>query len=335
MKTTILRIDARNPEPAKVAVAAKTIRDGGLVAFPTETVYGLGANALDAKAVESIYKAKGRPSDNPMIVHIAEKADIFKFTKTAGKTFEIVNKLIERFWPGPLTIVAKKTSAIPGVVTAGMDTVAIRMPRHPVALALIKAAGVPIAAPSANISGRPSPTTARHVVEDLYEKIPVIIDGGDTEIGIESTILDVTSDVPMLLRPGKISVEELISVLGMVDVHPVVKGDATVATARAPGMKYRHYAPSVDLVLVEGEPVTANSAMFELARKYRDNGKKVFLMNLSDKDPTEVAHKLFKEFRDCERRGIDVIIAEGISEKGVGLAVMNRLRKAASKVMKV
>ncbi len=276
METLILKIDPNNPDMNKIKLAATVIRNGGLVAFPTETVYGLGANALDDEAVQKIFIAKNRPIDNPVIVHIANIDDLYML---AEKIPEEALKLASRFWPGPLTLLLKKSELVPDITTANLDTVAIRMPNHPIALALIKESEVPIAAPSANLSGRPSPTTAEHVIRDLNGKIDVIIDGGDVTFGVESTVLDLTSEPPYILRPGPVTIEEIKTVIKNVEVHPVAKAEKPIETviAKSPGVKYRHYAPLAEL----------------------------------------------------DNEHVDIIIAEGIEPTGIGLAIMNRLRKAA------
>lgn len=337
--TKILKIDSTMPGRERIAEAADVIRHGGLVAFPTETVYGLGANALDAEAVQNIFTAKGRPSDNPLIVHIADVTDVVKLATDVSPKSRI---LMQKFWPGPLTIVLKKKQIVPDVVTAGLNTVAIRMPSHPVALALIKAAGVPIAAPSANLSGKPSPTTAKHVIDDLDGRVDVIIDGGDTDIGVESTVIDMASSIPTLLRPGRVTLEELEEVLGEVHVHAVVHGGKAGDThIRSPGMKYKHYAPNAEVVLVEGG-INACEKVKQLVDQYKANNKIVAVMSTTDRhypcadislsagsDHLTVARNIFKQFRELDSRGVDVIIVEGVDEKGLGLAIMNRLRKAA------
>lgn len=318
----------------KIRIAARFILEGKLVAFPTETVYGLGADALNEKAVRRIFKAKGRPADNPLIVHIADLSDLKKLALEIPKEAKL---LAERFWPGPLTLVLPKGEEVPYVTTGGLDTVAVRMPAHPIALALIRAS-TPIAAPSANISGRPSPTLAEHVVEDFYGRIEVIIDGGETRVGVESTVIDLSSERPILLRPGGLPLEEIEKIIGSVEIHPAVKGKP-VNLARAPGMKYRHYSPNAQVLVVEGKRENVREKIAELVGKYRSRGYRVGVMATEEveadeffhlgKTPEDVARNLFKALRELDRRGVDVIIAEGIEEKGLGLAVMNRLRKAA------
>jgi L-threonylcarbamoyladenylate synthase len=251
MQTTVLKVNPNKPEVEKIEAAARVIREGGLVAFPTETVYGLGANALNADAVLRLFVAKGRPLDNPPIIHIEKIRDVYRLTKNVPSVAE---KFMRRFWPGPLTLVFKRSSIIPDGSVANLDTVAIRMPDHKVALALIRQSGVPIAAPSANLSGKPSPTLAEHVVEDLDGRIDLVLDGGPVSIGVESTVLDVSVDPPLLLRPGGVSLEALRGVVDSVEVHSFVLAEAElpVEGARSPGMKHKHYAPVAPVVLVEG-----------------------------------------------------------------------------------
>lgn len=339
--TKILRISRRRPEVPKIRIAAEVLRKGGLVAFPTETVYGLGADALNRRAVRRVFKVKGRPADDPVIVHIADKKGIGRLAEEVPEEAE---KLMERFWPGPLTLVLKKTRVVPKVTTGGLDTVAIRMPNNEIALSLIREAKTPVAAPSANLFGKPSPTSAGHVIHDLNGKVDVIIDGGRTRIGVESTVVDLTSSPPMLLRPGGVTVEELREVLGDVLLHPAVKGEKGSMFARSPGMKYRHYAPEAKVIVVEGRADKVREKIHELARKYEKSRVGVITTDRKHTydvdavfvgtEPREIARNLFKIFREFDER-VDVILAESISEKGLGLAVMNRLKKAAYKVVRV
>jgi len=340
----VLKVDPHRPEPDKIRVAAEVLKKGGLVAFPTETVYGLGANTLDEKAVLRIFDAKNRPVDNPIIVHVANRDDIYVLAEHVP---QIAEKLIDEFWPGPLTLLFVKSDAVPNAVTAGLATVAVRMPSHAVAHALISEAGVPVAAPSANLAGRPSPTSAKHVLDDLSGRIEVLIDGGEIGYGVESTVLDLTTDPPAVLRPGPVTVEELRRVVGEVEVHPIARAEVPieVAIARSPGMKYRHYAPAAEVVVVEGplegivkkvqELVDARRrlgekagimAMKETASKYRADVVKVVGSRL---DPRAVAKNLFRVFREFDAEGVKFVAAEGLEPAGIGLAVMNRLRKAA------
>ncbi|WP_457741593.1 L-threonylcarbamoyladenylate synthase [Thermococcus sp.] len=318
----------------KIRIAGKLILAGKLVAFPTETVYGLGADALNEEAVRRIFEAKGRPADNPLIVHIADFKDLKKLAREIPREAEL---LAEKFWPGPLTIVLPKRKKVPLVTTGGLDTVAVRMPAHEIALALIRAS-TPIAAPSANISGKPSPTLAEHVIDDFYGRIEAIIDGGETRVGVESTVIDLSSERPTLLRPGGLPLEEIEKVIGPVEIHPAVKGKA-VNLARAPGMKYKHYSPNAQVILVEGPREKVREKIRELVGEYRSKGYRVGVMATEwfeadeffhlGRTVEEVARNLFKALRELDKRGVDVIIAEGVEERGLGLAVMNRLRKAS------
>jgi len=340
----VLKVDPHRPEPDKIRVAAELLKKGGLVAFPTETVYGLGASALDERAVLRIFDAKNRPADNPIIVHVANRDDVYVLAEHVP---QVAEELIDEFWPGPLTLLFVKSDAVPNAVTAGLATVAIRMPSHAVAHALISEAGVPVAAPSANLAGRPSPTSAKHVLDDLSGRIEVLIDGGEIGYGVESTVMDLTTDLPTVLRPGPVTVEELRRVVGEVEVHPIARAEVPieVAIARSPGMKYRHYAPAAEVVVVEGplegiikkvqELVDARRrlgekvgvmATKETASKYRADVVKVVGSRL---DPRTVAKNLFRVFRELDDEGVKFVATEGLEPAGIGLAVMNRLRKAA------
>lgn len=344
VETLVLKVDPHRPELEKIRVAAEVLRKGGLVAFPTETVYGLGANALDGKAALRIFEAKDRPADNPIIVHVADKDDVYVLAEHVP---EVAENLMDRFWPGPLTLLFVRSEVVPDVVTAGLATVAIRMPSHAVAHALIAEAGVPVAAPSANLAGRPSPTSAKHVIEDLSGRIEVLLDGGEIGYGVESTVLDLTSDPPAILRPGPVTFEELRDAVGEVEVHPVAKAEVPVevAIARSPGMKYRHYAPAAEVVVVEGELSNVISKVQELVDVRRKRGEKVGVMATEEtasryradvvkvvgsrRDPRTVAKNLFRVLREFDVEGIKFVVAEGLEPTGIGLAVMNRLRKAA------
>lgn len=343
LNTIIIKIDIHNPEPDKLAYAAEVIRSGGLVAFPTETVYGLGANAFNESAVADIFKAKGRPSDNPLIVHIADRNILGRLTVSKP---DIADKLIDEFWPGPLTLVMPKSREIPDIVTAGLNSVAIRMPSHPVALALISKAGVPLAAPSANSSGKPSPTRAEHVIDDLNGKVDVIIDSGSVQVGLESTVLDITSPVPVILRPGSVTYEQLKTVLGRVDVCPsLINSGAEIHTPRSPGMKYRHYAPKAKLVIFEGSPDDVAMEINRLYRQNKEQGIKSVVLATDEtiehyndvkavtmgsrKHPSTIASNLFHVLREFDRQNIQVILAESLEFQEIGFAVMNRLVKAS------
>lgn len=319
---------------------ARWIREDHVVAFPTETVYGLGANALSAKAVEKIYTAKGRPSDNPLIVHISS-VDMLE-----GLVAEIpltAKKLMDAFWPGPLTIIFPKKEQVPHCVTGGLSTVGVRMPAHSVALGFIEAAGVPVAAPSANISGRPSPTQIRHVIEDMNGRIPAIIDGGETILGIESTVIDCSVDTPIILRPGHITQVDIESVLGGEVLQATnKKSDAVQGNPRAPGMKYRHYAPKAPLVLVEPDLMALQAEV----NRHRKQNKRVGVLTTDllcrqvegayrvyalgyEGELEVVGHRLYDGLRDFDDYQMDVIIATKFTTEGVGQAIMNRLYKAS------
>lgn len=355
LATKYFKIDPKVPNLSHIQEAAEILRKGGVVAFPTETVYGLGADALNPQAVAKIFAAKGRPADNPLIVHIAQTKDL---EPLVSRIPEKAWTLIETFWPGPLTLILPKKNVVPAVVTAGLETVAVRMPAHPVALALIKAARVPVAAPSANLSGKPSPTTAEHVLKDLGGKIEAVVDGGRSSVGLESTVLDLTAPVPTVLRPGGITLEELQEVLGEVAVDPAVssQGSLTGLIPKAPGMKYTHYSPQAEVYLVEGSLEEVAEKFKELVGKAKAQGKRVGLMATeemlfllremnpspdhieilgSGTDLAQVAARLYGALRNCDRYQLDVVFAQTFSEEGLGVAIMNRLRKAAGfKVIK-
>lgn len=338
----IINIDPEAPEASKLKLAAAILKKGGLVAFPTETVYGLGANALDPKAVKKIFKAKQRPADNPLIVHIADKQEVLHLAREVSKE---AGKLMSKFWPGPLTLVFKKSKLVPKECTGGLRTVAVRMPASKIALALIKEFGPPIAAPSANLFGKPSPTSAQHVLQDLAGRVDLIIDGGQAEIGVESSVVDLSSDRPVLLRPGGVTLEDLKKVVGKITVHPAAAGlsIAKETAALSPGMKYKHYAPEAELIVVEGSRREVKEKMRRLVDAYSKKGKRIGVMTgerncdlkadvikFVGDDQVAVARNLFAILREFDRDQVDVIIAEGVAEKGLGLAIMNRLRKAST-----
>jgi L-threonylcarbamoyladenylate synthase len=343
-KTLLLKVDPENPDPAKIQSAAEIIQKGGLVAFPTETVYGLGADALNPNAVLALFEAKKRPLDNPPIIHIANISEVYKLAKQVPPKAEL---LMKEFWPGPLTLIFKHSNIVPEVTVAGLDTVAIRMPKHKVALSLIKQSNRPIAAPSANLAGKPSPTNAQHVFEDLNGRIDAILDSGPTNIGVESTVVDLSVDPPMVLRPGGTPFEALKKVLGDVKLHPFVQAEQELPMEkiRSPGMKHKHYAPKAEVILVEGNVPAVIGKVKELAESYRLKGAKVGILAT---DETQTAYKaevvkslgsrfnlaivaqnLFRLLREVDAENVDVIIAEGVPSEGLGLAVMNRLRKAS------
>jgi len=317
--------------------AGAILRKGGLVAIPTETVYGLAANALDGSTVAKIFEAKGRPQDNPLIVHIA---DISEIDDLVAYVPPVVYDLADAFWPGPLTIILDKSEAVPDEVTAGLDTVAIRMPSHPVARKIIRAAGVPLAAPSANVSGKPSPTTAAHVIKDMDGKIDAIVDGGPCEVGVESTVITLAARKPRLLRPGRITPEEIEEVIG----DELVIDDAVLGRlkegekAASPGMKYKHYSPSADVIIVKG--TLENFAKFVNERAGEGVAALVFdgeedkikckTKNFGEEND-DLAHaaKLFDALRACDDEGVSTLYVRCPGDEGVGLAVMNRLLRAA------
>lgn len=344
MRTKLVKIeDTDHIKEEELQEAAQIIRDGGLVAFPTETVYGLGANALDEQAARKIYEAKGRPSDNPLIAHVSSLEELKPLVKEIP---EAAKKLMDAFWPGPMTMIFPKSGVVPYGTTGGLDTVAIRMPSDPVARALISLAGVPIAAPSANTSGRPSPTTAQHVWQDMEGKIDMILDGGPVGIGLESTIVDVTGEIPTILRPGAVTLEMLKEVLGDVKMDPAILGPLKEdVKPKAPGMKYRHYAPKANLTLVEGEQETVVSEINRMVREKLEQGFKVGVictdetkncypsgelrsLGIRAKEET-IAHNLFAVLREFDDLQVDYIYSESFSDASLGQAIMNRLTKAA------
>ena len=323
--------------------AGKLIASGELVAFPTETVYGLGGDALRPEAAAKIYAAKGRPSDNPLIVHIADFSDM---KRVAREVPEQAKKLANAFWPGPLTMIVWKSDAVPSATTGGMDTVAVRMPDHPVALELIRKSGCLIAAPSANTSGRPSPTEAKHVEEDLSGRIAMILDGGPVGIGIESTIIDLTEKQPMVLRPGYITPKMLSDVLGQeVVIDPGIIAADDTRKPKAPGMKYKHYAPKADMVIVDGEEMAVAAKINELTKKRRAEGKKVAVIATEEtkerydadvvlcigkrSDEDAIAQHLYQILRECDDLDVGEIYSESFQTPRIGQAIMNRLLKAA------
>ena len=326
------------------ALASRILKSGGLVAFPTETVYGLGASALDRDAVLSVFAAKGRPADNPLIVHIHSRDQLEPICDVPAKALP----LMDAFWPGPLTILCRRKTAIPDQVTAGLPTVAVRMPSHPVALAMLKACGLPIAAPSANSSGRPSPTTAAHVLEDMNGKIPLIIDGGMCDVGVESTVLDLCHGDPVILRPGGITREMISYVLNceVAVAGSVLRPLRENETALSPGMRYRHYAPHAVVTLVQGPEDHVVPLLKKLCKEQEALGKTSCVLCFSEHvsllsdcrphdigsadSPSEIAHRLFDTLRRLDEEGMEMVFSEVIPPEGVGLAVMNRLGRAAS-----
>ncbi len=341
MKTVM--VDMRDGiDEAGIRRAGEILKKGGLVAFPTETVYGLGGNALDPEASARIYSAKGRPSDNPLIVHIADWDAIEGIAAELPHTTKL---LADAFWPGPLTMVLKKSDAVPLATTGGLDTVAVRMPSDAVARALIRAGGGYIAAPSANTSGRPSPTTAQHVAEDLDGRIDMIIDGGGVAIGLESTIVDLTAGVPTILRPGFINAEMLSEVVGTVGIDRALISDDSSVRPKAPGMKYRHYAPRAPLVIVEGEEARVRAKINGLAEEARAAGQVAGVIGTDEslgcyrsgvvksigtrRDEITIARHLYGILREFDEMDVSVIYSESFETPKMGQAIMNRLIKAA------
>jgi L-threonylcarbamoyladenylate synthase len=317
MKTTIF-------STKQIKKAAEIIKQGGLVAFPTETVYGLGANALDPKTIKKIFSAKGRPSDNPLIVHISDINDLYQITKISESKKELVHKVIDNFWPGPLTIVLPKTDKVPFETSGGLNTVAVRMPNNKIALNLIKYSGFPIAAPSANISGKPSGTSFSHVFDDFNGKIDGIIKSKNCNIGLESTVVDLTTKYPVLLRSGGVSFEDLKRIMPNLKIITSSKSKIT----KSPGMKYKHYSPEAKIILFENsayEKITTYTQKLKLQK----NKVKVILSHKNK----NLAKKLFKIFRQCDKENIDYILISSVEETGIGLALMNRIRKASSKII--
>ena len=348
MDTIVLNIKEECMTEHDFEEAGHILRNGGLVAFPTETVYGLGADAMNQEAAAKIYAAKGRPSDNPLIVHVAAKEDLLPLVKEIPPKAEI---LMNAFWPGPLTMIFRKTEKVPYGTTGGLDTVAIRMPEHKIALELIRQSGVAIAAPSANTSGRPSPTTAQHVLQDMNGRIDMIIDGGKVGIGIESTIVDMTVEPPMILRPGYITKEMLEKNIGAVAVHKVVEAKHLSEikkddyAPKAPGMKYKHYAPKAELIMFEGMKENVVRAINKRKEQEETAGKKVGIICTEESkscykgagvvsigsrtEEATIAANLYEVLRDFDETDVDVILGETFYGDGLGQAIMNRLIKAA------
>ena len=344
MNTKIFKLSADETDHPFIDEAAKILRDGGLVAFPTETVYGLGGVATYADAAKKIYAAKGRPSDNPLIIHIAEPSDAEKYAKTC----DLYYKLAEAFMPGPLTVILQKKDIIPYEVTGGLDTVAVRCPAHPIARALIKKTGEAIAAPSANLSGSPSPTEAKHVIADLFDRVEGIIDGGECDIGLESTIVAIRDNGALLLRPGAITADALACICERVDIAPAVtEALAENEKPLSPGMKYRHYAPKAPLVLLDGDEEPVLSYMFRMQNAQRcvvicyteelDMLRNERLICIGSRsDPAEQAKNLFAALRKADEMDGDIVYAHLPNKEGMGLALYNRLiRAAAHTVLKV
>ena len=342
MKTRIKKITNVKLDNDAVREAGKILKEGGLVAFPTETVYGLGADALNARAAEKIYAAKGRPSDNPLIIHIAHMDALGRIVSDIP---EQAHALAGAFWPGPITMIFNKAECVPYGTTGGLDTVAVRMPDHETARAVIDAGGGYIAAPSANTSGRPSPTMAEHVREDLEGKIDMIVDGGSVEIGVESTILDLTVTPPMILRPGAVTKEMLEGILGEVAEDKALLGADSKEAPKAPGMKYRHYAPKAKISVVEGQTEQVIREINRLSREKEEEGSRVGIIGTEEtvgrydcglvkcigtrQDEATVASRLYAILREFDGEDVEYIFSESFSGDGIGSAVMNRLLKAA------
>lgn len=340
MKTKINIIKSIDEDITYLREASQIIKEGGIVAFPTETVYGLGANALNEEAVKKIFIAKGRPQDNPLIIHVSDK-DISDYVTNIS---DIANKLIEKFWPGPLTIILNKKDIVPNVTSANLESIGIRMPSNDIALKLIELSGTPIAAPSANISGRPSPTEVERCIEDLDGKVDYILGGNRSDVGVESTIIDCTVNPPLVLRPGGITLEMLREIDPRIDMDKaIMKKPTEDLRPKAPGMKYRHYAPKAKVHIIKGENEKVLKKMDEMIKNYLKDGKKVGVLSSQNNfsyynsvevinlgsNLNEVAKNLFEALRSLDDKKVDVILSEAFEEKGVGIAVMNRLNKAA------
>ncbi|MDO4331977.1 MAG: L-threonylcarbamoyladenylate synthase [Eubacteriales bacterium] len=346
METILVKMEKENPDAEGIRKAGEIIRAGGLVAFPTETVYGLGGDALNPDSSRKIYAAKGRPSDNPLIVHICRWDDIYKIAHPVPEEAE---KLAKAYWPGPLTMILKKTDLVPEETTGGLDTVAIRFPQDPIARTFIEAAGGFVAAPSANLSGKPSPTLAQYVAEDMNGRIEMIIDGGEVGIGLESTIVDLTGEEPMILRPGFITKEMLEEVLKRVEVDRTILDANCRLRPKAPGMRYKHYAPKGDLTIIEGEPEAVTEAICQRSKAAESAGEKVGIIATDETarqyrtfsgaesvksvgrrvDEAAVGRSLYRILREFDDENVTVIFSESFSQSGFGQAIMNRLLKAA------
>ena len=347
MKTIVVTLDKEHPDGEAILRAGEIIKAGGLVAFPTETVYGLGGDALNPESSRKIYAAKGRPSDNPLIVHICRWEDIYKI---ADPVPEIAQRLAARFWPGPLTMILNKTALVPKETTGGLDTVAVRFPSDSIAQRFICAAGGFVAAPSANTSGRPSPTLAQYVKEDMDGRIEMILDGGEeVGIGLESTIVDLTGEVPMILRPGYVTQKMLEEVANQVDVDKTILDVNCHLRPKAPGMRYRHYAPKGDLTIIEGVQDAVKEAICEKSRQaaaeghrvgiiatdetmeaYRQNSNAASIKSVGSRlDEASVGRSLYRILREFDDENLDILFSESFAESGFGQAIMNRLLKAA------
>ncbi len=337
MKTIVYKTDTPAELHQAVEAAARLLRQGQLVAIPTETVYGLAANALDAQAVGAIFEAKGRPNDNPLIVHIA---DMEALPQVAARVPEKARLLMERFWPGPLTIILPRTPQVPDATTAGLDTVAVRMPSHPVAQAIIRLSGLPIAAPSANLSGSPSPTEVQHCIDDLTGRVPAIVDGGSCTFGVESTVITLAGEQPRLLRPGAVTLEEMQQLIGPIRVDPAVTQQLQAgAVAASPGMKYKHYSPKARVYLVRGSyqgfcsyvNALEGEGVYAMVFDGEQQGlqKPAFAYG-AQQDHLRQAQELFRLLREFDHLGAREVYVRCPDADGVGLAVYNRLIRAAA-----
>lgn len=347
--TRLYRVDADRPDPAAIQACTDLLIAGGVVAFPTETVYGLGAHALDGEAVRRIFEAKGRPADNPLIIHTDSLESAFSY---AVDPPESAYRLAETYWPGPLTLVLKRNDRVPDITTAGLPTFGVRVPAHPVALALLKSCRIPLAAPSANLSGRPSPTTGKHVIDDLWGRIDAVLDAGDCAVGVESTVLDMTVDPPMILRPGGVTVEQIRHVIGAVRLFGGEEGSdgrsEITDTPPSPGLKYRHYAPDAKVIVMDGSPERV-AAMInqrhhrglsrragyivsdETAARLSDRLVGAPIVRLGSRSAPEVAaRRLYHALRTLDKKQVDEIGVELFDKQGIGLALADRIRRAAS-----
>lgn len=344
LETLVLSVDSHEPEAEPIQTAARVLREGGLVAFPTETVYGLGGSALNADAIARIYLAKRRPASDPLIVHIH---DVSELETLAVNIPEAAHRLAERFWPGPLTMVLQRAAHIPDSIAAGLNTVAVRMPRHPVAQALLKAADLPVAAPSANTFTRPSATTAAHVLEDLGGRVDLVLDGGPATIGLESTVIDLTSPQPVVLRPGGIVLEDLRQLLPEVTLSPKYLASAQDQASSSPGMMIKHYAPRARLMLFDGPLDVVLVAMADSAQRLVANAKRVGILTIEEEAPhftnlgvrvislgkrddyAQIGHVLFGAIRALDAQGVDCILVRALGREGLGEAIWDRLLRAA------
>lgn len=344
--TFISRIDEKHIDKQEIKKHAEILKEGKTVIFPTETVYGLGANALDEKAVSKIYQAKGRPSDNPLIVHIYDKNQVNDLAKEINENAKII---MDKFWPGPITIILKKKDIVPMKTSGGLDTVAIRMPSNTIARALLEEVKLPIAAPSANISGRPSPTRAKHVYEEMNNKVDGIILGGDCTFGLESTVVDLTSNIPTILRPGSITKEDLESIIGDINIDPALEKKEDNIKAKAPGMKYKHYSPNADVYIVSGDKSDVIETVNQLCNDNYKKGLKCAVMCIEEnkdayncntivlgRNLEEIASNLFNALITADEEKYDIVYTEEFPNYGIGSAIMNRLLKSAGyKIIKV